>query len=178
MSAGKIESARFVERMANDYGRDLLRFIAKRARSSADARDIAQETYVRLLRLDRQDLIRDPRPYLYRIAANLLYEAELRRRADASGLAQLASDLQAGADAGYEESGAEVAQLREQLERALGGLTPKCRAVLILHRREQMTYDEIGAELGISSSMVKKYLAQGLKYCREQLQALSGSHSG
>jgi RNA polymerase sigma factor (sigma-70 family) len=92
--------------------------------------------------------------YLYRIAANLLYEDELRRRADASGMAQLASGLQAAADSGYEESGAEVAQLREQLERALGGLTPKCRAVVILHRREQMTYDEIGAELGISSSMV------------------------
>ena len=77
---GKFESARFVESLAAEYGRDLLRFIARRARSSADAGDIAQETYVRLLRFDRKDLIRDPRPYLYRIAANVLYEAELKRR--------------------------------------------------------------------------------------------------
>ena len=53
--------------------------------SSADARDLAQEAYVRLLRLERKDLIREPRPYLYRIAANILYEYELKRKADVAG---------------------------------------------------------------------------------------------
>ncbi len=160
--------------LATEHGHDLVRFIAKRMRSSADACDIAQETYIRLLRLDRKDLIRDPRPYLYRIAANLLYEAELRRRADASGMARLAADAETDAGAGYEENGPEMAELRDRLARALEGLSPKCRAVLLLHRREQMTYDEIGAVLGISSAMVKKYLAQGLKHCREKLQDLGG----
>lgn len=167
----KIESDSFVVALATEHGHDLVRFIAKRMRSSVDAYDIAQETYLRLLRLDRKDLIRDPRPYLYRIAANLLYEAELRRRADATGMAQLASEA-ADAEAGYEASAPEISELQEQLAHALQGLSPKCRAVLLLHRREQMTYDEIGAVLGISSSMVKKYLAQGLKHCRDKLQDL------
>jgi RNA polymerase sigma-70 factor (ECF subfamily) len=165
----KNEASAFVANLAAEYGRDLVRFISKRMRSSIDARDIAQETYVRLLRLDRQDLIRDPRPYLYRIAANLLYEAELRRRASATAVAQLVSDAEASAREGYEEIGPEMAELREHLERAMEGLSAKCRAVLLLHRCEQMTYDEIGAELGISDNMVKKYLAQGLKHCRQRL---------
>jgi RNA polymerase sigma factor (sigma-70 family) len=171
-ATAKIESSRFVAQLAAQFDGDLVRFIARRMRSPGDARDVAQETYVRLLRLDRKDLIRDPRPYLYRIAANLLYEAELKRRANANGIARLASDLRADAIAGYEETGAEVAELREKLEAAIKGLSPKCRAVLVLHRREQLTYEEIGAELDISSSMVKKYLAQGLRHCREQLQGI------
>ena len=75
-----------VERLAEDHGDDLLRYISRRVRTSADARDIAQEAYVRLLRTERKDLIRDPMPYLYRIAANVLYEFELKRREDLSGL--------------------------------------------------------------------------------------------
>jgi RNA polymerase sigma-70 factor (ECF subfamily) len=168
-SVPKNEAGAFVANLAAEHGRDLVRFISKRMRSSADAWDIAQETYVRLLRLDRQDLIRDPRPYLYRIAANLLYEAELKRRASAGAVAQLASDAEAHSGDGYEEIGPEMAELREHLERAMEGLSPKCRAVLLLHRCEQMTYDEISEELGISDNMVKKYLAQGLKHCRERL---------
>jgi RNA polymerase sigma factor (sigma-70 family) len=52
----------------------------------------------------------------------------------------------------------------------LDTLSPKCRAVLILHRREGMTYDEIGKKIGISSSMVKKYLIKGLQTCRAALK--------
>ena len=41
---------------------------------------------MRLLRVQRKDLIRDPQAYLYRIAVNILYEFELKRKADAIGL--------------------------------------------------------------------------------------------
>ena len=59
-----------------------MRFLARRARAGVDARDLAQEAYVRLLRLDRKDLIREPLAYVYRVASNLLHEFELKRRAD------------------------------------------------------------------------------------------------
>src|SRR5438552_11061185 len=82
------DADRFVEDLAHHYGVDLIRFIAKRVRTLADARDLAQEAYVRLLRMQRKDLIRHPRAYLYRIAANVLYEFELKRKADVAGLAR------------------------------------------------------------------------------------------
>src|SRR5688572_15644429 len=71
-----------VQRIAADFGVDLLRFLSRRVRNRSDARDVAQEAYVRLLRLDRQELIRDPQPYVYRLAANLVHEFELKRRCD------------------------------------------------------------------------------------------------
>jgi RNA polymerase sigma factor (sigma-70 family) len=158
-----------VERLARECGPDLVRFIARRVRSLIDARDLAQETYVRLLRLDRKDLIRDPRPYLYRIACNIMYEFQLRQTSDRAGLRRWANDRRAGAEAEDLDEGAEQLALQRRLEDALRGLSPKCRAVVVLHRRDGMTYEEIGAQLGISARMVKKYLAQGLKHCRERL---------
>jgi RNA polymerase sigma-70 factor (ECF subfamily) len=161
-----------VERLAEDHGDDLLRYISRRVRTSADARDIAQEAYVRLLRLERKDLIRDPMPYLYRIAANVLYEFELKRREDVTGLTRWASELRAQQSQVALATGgeAESLALQDRLASVLRQLSPTCRAVLLLHRNEGMTYDEIAQQIGISSSMVKKYLSQALQHCRKHLK--------
>jgi RNA polymerase sigma-70 factor (ECF subfamily) len=162
------DSGRLAEDLARKHGTDLVRFIARRLRSETDARDLAQEAYVRLLSVRRQDLIRDPRPYLYRIAANILYEFELKRKADVVGQTHWSQEQLV--DEGPDEM--ESLHLRSCLESVLEQLSPKCRTVLILHRRERMTYEEIGARIGISTSMVKKYLAQALQHCREHLEEL------
>jgi RNA polymerase sigma-70 factor (ECF subfamily) len=157
-----------VERLAAEHHDDLVRYIARRVRTVADARDIAQEAYVRLLRLERKDLIREPRSYLFRIAANVLYEFQLKNRADQAGLLLWRGELGPGA-AGNHDPQIEMLALSRVMEAALMQLSPKCRAVLILHRRDGMTYHEIAERIGISASMVKKYLIQGLRHCREAL---------
>jgi|SwirhisoilCB2_FD_contig_31_799234_length_703_multi_2_in_0_out_0_1 RNA polymerase sigma-70 factor (ECF subfamily) len=162
------DAARLAEDLAREHGTDLVRFIARRLRSGTDARDLAQEAYVRLLSMKRQDLIRDPRPYLYRIAANILYEFELKRKADVAGQTRWSEEHREEVEPGEVES----LHLHRWLESVLEKLSPKCRAVLILHRRERMTYEEISARIGISTSMVKKYLAQALQHCREHLEEL------
>ena len=161
----------FVTRIIAEHGDDLLRFLSRRSRTMADARDLAQETYIRLLRLDRKDLVRDPRAYVYRVAANLLYEFELKRRADGTGLRRwlMESPIEDGVSV---PASAEALGLAARIETVLRELTPKCRAVLIMHRRDGMTYEEIGKQIGISASMVKKYLAIGLRHCARRLQDL------
>jgi RNA polymerase sigma factor (sigma-70 family) len=166
------ETNRLVEGLAQGCGNDLVRFIARRLRSVADARDLAHEAYVRLLRVKRRDLIRDPQAYLYRIAANVLYEFELKRKADAIGLTRCAEYQVAEADFGHPERDVEALLARKRIEAVLGQLSPRCRAVLILYRRDGLTYKEIGTRIGISTSMVKKYLARGLRHCREHLSEL------
>lgn len=160
-----------VERLAEDHGDDLLRYISRRVRTSADARDIAQEAYVRLLRTEHKHLIRDPLAYLYRIAANLLYEFALKQREDLSGLMRWSSENRLQSQAPEMGGDAESLALQDRLESVLRQLSPTCRAVLLLHRNEGMTYEEIANRIGISSSMVKKYLSQALQHCRFHLRA-------
>lgn len=169
---GKSDTDRLVAGLAADYGNDLIRFIAKRLGSAADARDLAHEAYIRLLRVQRRDLIRNPRAYLYRIAANILYEFELKKKADAVALTQWSQYHTADTEPGLTEHNVEALLLRKRIEAVLSQLSPKCRACLILCRRDGMTYEEIAARIGISPSMVKKYLALGLRHCREHLTEL------
>jgi RNA polymerase sigma-70 factor (ECF subfamily) len=166
------EANRLVEGLAQGCGNDLVRFIARRLRSVADARDLAHEAYVRLLRVKRKDLIRDPQAYLYRIAANLLYEFELKRKADAVGLARCAEYQNLEPDSVHLEQDVDTLLARRRIEAVLSQLSPRCRAVFILYRRDGLSYKEIGGRIGISTSMVKKYLVQGLRHCREHLEEL------
>jgi RNA polymerase sigma factor (sigma-70 family) len=162
----------FVADVAAKYGDDLLRFLSRRVKSAADAHDLAQEAYVRLLRIERKELIANPQAYLYRIAANLIYEFGLKRGSEAAGLQRWSDEHANDVEPMAVDRAVDCIAIGGQLRRVIGELSPKCRAVLIFHRRDGMTYDEIGEKLGISSSMVKKYLAIGLRHCRSRLQGI------
>jgi DNA-directed RNA polymerase specialized sigma24 family protein len=58
----------FVERLATEYGQRLRRFFSLRVRQIHDIPDLAQEVYLRLLRVDRHELIRNPENYLFTVA--------------------------------------------------------------------------------------------------------------
>jgi RNA polymerase sigma factor (sigma-70 family) len=164
---------KIVERLAADAGSDFVRFVARRISTAADAQDVAQEAYLRLLRVERKDLIRDPRAYVYRIASNIILELEIKRRADLNGLMKWSEDNRLlNEESGDVDAAVEAVALQARLESVIRELSPKCRAVLILHRRDGLTYEEISAKIAISTSMVKKYLAQGLRHCRERLKDL------
>ncbi len=159
-------------------GERVERFLRRKLANPADAQDLAQEAYLRLLRVKDAQLIEDPVAYLFRIARNLIGElyAKLPPPADSFDDAELA-DNHANV-----EAEAERKQQLSRLEEVLEHVHPKCRAALILQRRDGLTVDEIAVELNLSRGMVKKYLAQGLARCRARLRRyhedsfLSGPH--
>jgi DNA-directed RNA polymerase specialized sigma24 family protein len=67
-----------VERLFAEHGAALQTFFVRRIRSSADAQDMAQEVYVRMLRIRDQAAIRHPVHYLYTVANNLVKEHAVR----------------------------------------------------------------------------------------------------
>lgn len=146
-------------------GLDLLSFLRRRLGSDADARDIAQETYLRFIRLGDPDRINNPEAYLFRIASNLLWEHRLRQRnlSRHAPLEQVALDEHTPFDL------AVSTQLGERINLILNKLPPLQRAVLILHLRDGVTCADIGARSGISASMVKKHLSNALAFCRRKL---------
>src|SRR6186713_705579 len=72
-----------VERLFRDHNDSLVRFLTLRLQSRQEAREVAQEAYVRLLQLERTDVSSFVRAYLFRIAGNLAID-RLRRRATES----------------------------------------------------------------------------------------------
>jgi DNA-directed RNA polymerase specialized sigma24 family protein len=63
-----------VERLFLAQKDALWRYFVRRVRRRSDAEELAQEVYLRLLRVADADALRNPEAYLYAIAANLLKE--------------------------------------------------------------------------------------------------------
>lgn len=151
-------------------GEDLLGFLRRRLRSDADAKDIAQETYLRFIRLADPRRLDNAEAYLFRIAANLLWEHRMRQRttitdADGALTAQLVAE-QTPFDLAVS---AEVAgKLRSVVEE----LPPTQRAIVILHMRDGLTYGDIAGRIGVSESMVKKHAYTAFAFCRKRLRDL------
>ena len=160
----------WLERVVRRNDRDLKRYLSQRVGNRAEIDDLAQEVYLRLLRIERKDLVRCPEALLFRVAANAVYEWRLLAR---NRLPHGPSDLET-LESQESEPATDVwrAELARALSDALEQLSPRCRAAVVLHRREQMTCSEVGQQLGISVGMVKKYLAQGIVTCRGYLERL------
>jgi RNA polymerase sigma factor (sigma-70 family) len=168
---GKTDSERtsFVAAVASRYGRQLQRYLISRLRQSREAPDLAQEVYLRLLRVERHELIRNPEAYLITIANNLLHEHALRQAAapPTTDIDTAFAQLQASGPDPAEQ--ADTQQRMQEIERVLDKLSPKAQATLLMHRRDGYSLEEIGAQLGVSRAMAKKYLAKALVHCRTWL---------
>src|SRR6516162_4090380 len=71
---------RFIEKLFAEHGGALQRYIYRRIRTKSDAPDLAQEVYVRMLRVSDPEAIRNPQLYLYTVASNLVKEHALFER--------------------------------------------------------------------------------------------------
>lgn len=144
----------------------LLRVLTERITNFADVQDLAQEVYLRLLRFDKLDLVRNPRTYLYRVAANVAEEWRLKSRQSKPHTNTESIDQPSDEDC---EQTLQDFQAGETVRKALSTLPPTCRSVLILHCKDDMTYEQIAVHLGISRRMVKRHVANGYATLREEL---------
>ena len=154
--------------------RDALQaFFYRRLRTKADAADLVQEVYLRMLRVSDPEAIHNPEAYLFTVAANLLKENAVADRRHAQEVAVEGAEptpaltsvplYEAGVDAGKR-----VARLCEVLEE----LPLKCSTAVILLYRDGLSHQDIAAQLEVSPRMVKRYLAQALSHCRRRMTRL------
>lgn len=145
---------------------DLTRFAERRIRSRADAQDLAQEVYLRLLRTSTIDLIAEPQAYLYRMASNVATEWRMRAR---ERKPHSSDALETLLETRTPEIRLDQEEDQARLQDALAGLDVMARAVIFLKLREDMTNEEIAAHLGITRRMVKRHLAIGYAELRARM---------
>jgi RNA polymerase sigma-70 factor (ECF subfamily) len=133
----------------------------------AEAEDMAQESFIRAHeRLSTFDEERPFGPWIRRVAANVCLNhlesqhvtTELNEERDADQSQQ-------------PETQAEARERSEQIRYALASLPPHYRIVIELRHYQEMSYDEIAAELNIPVSDVKSHLFRARKLLAEKLHA-------
>jgi RNA polymerase sigma factor (sigma-70 family) len=147
-------------------GGDLLRYLKHRFCSEADARDIAQEAFLRFIRLSEPERVKNPEAYIFRIAGNLLWEQRLRKREQSGQSSEVESTVVEHTPFDLASAGQSAARLRA----ALDILPPMQRAVLILHLRDGLSFADIAVHSGISNTMAKKHFKKALAACQHCLR--------
>ena len=162
-----------VGRLFAEHRGALQTFFWRRIRSKADAQDLAQEVYLRMLRVSDQEAIRDPVPYLYTVANNLLKEHAVldRRQATGIGIEEVATHEELEAPPAFDGE-LDLEQRVARLRVVLKQLRPKWQAAVELRFTHGLSYREIATRLGVSPQMVKKYVAQALLHCRRRMARL------
>lgn len=164
-------SKALIQRLFSEHRAPLQAFFRRRIRAAHDAPDLAQEVYIRMLRVSDTDAIRNPELYLYTVANNLVKENAVseRRRASSYDIDDVAVQEQL-AELPQFDGEIDANQRLQRLREVLKQLSPKCRATVLLQYGHDLSYEEIGARLGISTHMVKKYLSQALMHCRRRME--------
>ena len=152
----------------------LLAYFGRRVANPAEAEDLTQDVFERVLRRLESGPIRNADSYVFTIAINLLRDRarSVRRR----GVEQpLPSDAVAEfADVlAVELSPERVVLAKSTLEEvlaALGELPQRTRAILYMYRFENLKIREIAEMYAISPSAVEKQVAKALVHLTHRLQ--------
>lgn len=141
------------------YQTRLYRFVLRMVGSPDEALDLAQDAFVRAWQA-----LPEWRPdakfhtWLFRIASNAALDA-LRRRKIVE-FVPLEETFEAASGEPGPARRLEIAQALRGLEAALRSLPAEQREILLLREVEDLSYEEIGAVLGIAEGTVKSRLAR------------------
>lgn len=130
---------------------------------SETAADLAQDTFLRLLKTGNQPPAGQSRRYLTRIAKGLMIDAYRRQKIEEAYLESLSQLPEAAApDPGSQHA---IIETLMEIDALLDGLPDKVRKALLLRQLDGLSYAAIAGQLSVSVSSVEKYVARGLAAC-------------
>jgi RNA polymerase sigma factor (sigma-70 family) len=162
-AAGDLEA---FETLFRQHQCDVFRWIMRIVRNTATAEDLTVEAFWRLYRAHARF---DPvagnfGAWLRRIATNVAIDHLRRSRNEVP----LPDDLPALESL----RPGEQMEMRSQIVRALGKLSPNLRSVILLALVEEEPYAEIAQSLGISENAVRVRVFRGVRILRKELSRM------
>jgi RNA polymerase sigma factor (sigma-70 family) len=164
---GVESQAELIERLFREHNEALIRFLRARVGSHQEALEVAQEAYVRMLSLDEPGAVSYLRTFLFRTAANIAIDR--RRRNQAQERASEQPQLHENAELRTPERRVAGEQTLSRLQNLIEAMPAKCRQSFVWHQIQGIDAATIARRLGITESMVRKYVVRALLHCRERM---------
>lgn len=135
--------------------------------NSADAADLAQEVFLRLLQrpITTLDNTAKARAYLKVMARNLATDMWRKRELEQAWLETLANRPQAYAPSAEQQ--VEILQALQEVDNMLRKLPARVSKAFLLSIVCGMTEREAAAEMGVSTRTVRKLATQAMLHCME-----------
>lgn len=174
------------ELLLRKYRMPLVNFLYRMVRDGGTAEDLAQEVFLRVYRA-RGEYLPTAKftTWMFRIATNLALNALRDGRYRQQEVSIDHSAFERSIDGESEQPALEIADRQptvevelirrdraEQIRRAVEALPEKQRAAVLLHKYQEMDYDEIAGVLGCSESALKSLLFRAYETLRVELAPL------
>jgi len=165
----RTQKAEWIQKAKDRYERPLLRYAARITGSAELARDVVQETFLRLCKAKRDKVDDHLAAWLYTVARNHALNVR-KKEARMHGIPQDRAEARADSSAG---PGAAVLQseAHERVNSALQGLPDKQQEACRLKFQDDLTYREISQVMGVSLGTVSTLITSALDSIRQQLRA-------
>jgi RNA polymerase sigma-70 factor (ECF subfamily) len=162
-----------VEALFRAHNRDLIAFLCSKLGSAAEAHELAQEAYVRLLRLEHPEQVGFLRSYLFRIAGNLAID---HRRAHAARSQAPTEDVfTEWLETPAPDRGAFAVDRLRAIRAALRELPMTTNRAFVLYMIEGRDLDAIAKHMGLAVRTVRHHVARALAHCRARVESNEGS---
>jgi RNA polymerase sigma-70 factor (ECF subfamily) len=161
---------RAFEELFRRYATALCRVMRRQIRSSEEASELVQQTFLQLHRA-RHDFRTGAqlRPWLYTIALNLRREAVRRRIRQGSTHSEAPERLEQLATVAAHDP--TLSETRRQVQQALADLPEGQRTVISLHWFDGLSFGEVAEVVGANLSAVKVRAHRGYRSLRLSLEA-------
>ncbi|MDF9756455.1 sigma-70 family RNA polymerase sigma factor [Pseudomonas hunanensis] len=138
-------------------------WLRQRLNNSADAADLAHDTFIRLLQRRQAQPLLEPRAYLRTIARGLVIDMWRRRDVENAWL-EVVAQLP-GAEAPSPEITALAIEALEAIDQMLDAMPSRMRSIFLLAQIDGLPCPHIAEHMGVSLSTVERDLAKALRHC-------------
>ena len=127
--------------------------------------DLAQDVFLQLW--ENRDKIKQEsiRPYLFTIARNSYFKVYRKKKSDL----QFKSGYIEMTEHESPEYLMELKEFDKKLQKVISDLPDKCRTVYLMNRIDDMTYQQIAENLGVSVKAIEKQMSRALAILRREI---------
>lgn len=156
-----IQMRREVQELYDRHSPGLVRRLARRTGCTELARDLANETFLKVLGLAPAKFrsIERPQAFLWRVSVNLLHDWSRACALGERSRPMLEADCQESFD---QVTALESRDTLRRLEQVIERLKPRTREIFLAHRLKGLTYAEIADELGLTVKGVEKQMSKAI----------------
>ena len=150
------------------YYVELCEYVLRLVGSADAAQDLVHDLFLRLWDTrGPRDAVRLTRPYLYTAARNAALKYLRHQRVVDAWVERASREDVPSADTPSDLC--LQRELEDAVARAIAELPTRCREIFLLRRRDQLSYQEIAAQAGISLGTVKCHMWRAMVLLREKL---------
>jgi RNA polymerase sigma factor (sigma-70 family) len=141
----------------NTHNKELFYYLSRLVSNHSAAEDLLHDTFERFIRYAAKNPIEitTVRAFLFKTAHNLAVNFLRSKVRQSTGLDDTVSSATMSNASELSEK-ISYSELSKRIEHYINTLDPEGRSIFILHKEQNKTYDEISAEIGISSRTIRR----------------------